>query len=618
MPEPLLVTLDFESYYDSDYSLSKMSTRDYITDPRFEAILCSFHVGSDSFVAVGDADIRTALARIPWERTFMAAHNARFDGGIVKWRYGYTPALYVCTMAMAQALVYPHTGSASLAACAKHFKLPPKGDEVVQAKNMRLSHFSPAALARYAAYSQHDNALCRELLQRLLPHMSPSELRLIDLNIRCYVEPPFTLDADLLAQHLNAVRQEKDFVLDKALLMLPGGLGGTADKRTVLRSNDQFADLLRSLYVTPPLKKSLRTGKMTYAFAKTDFQFAALQEHPNPAVQAVIAARLGVKSTLEETRSERLLEQAVRYGDLAVPLKYYGAHTGRFSGDEKINLQNLTRGSPIRHAMRAPPGCKVVTADASQIEARILATLAGQEDLRQGFASGADVYASFATQFAGEVVSKETHPRERQIGKIGILSLGYGAGLDRFFDMLRSEGVDIRIEDAIPIHALYRSTYTQIKEYWYAWDNIIRVLEKGHADSRFGPLHLEGDRVFLPGRSALHYADIEKTDEGYTYRQGRRRVKIYGAKLTENVTQYLARIVTLDAGPRIVLAAAREGIPCRFALQVHDELVFTTPAEAAERLLEIMLREMRVAPDWLPDVPLDAEGGIGDSYGDAK
>lgn len=199
--------------------------------------------------------------------------------------------------------------------------------------------------------------------------VSPLELQVINLTIKMFSEPVLDLDYSLLEQHLGEVRERKD-----ALIM-----ACHAD-REVLQSNQKFAEVLMSMGVEPPMKISPATGKETYAFAKSDPEFKALLDYPDEQVQALVAARLGTKSTLEETRTERFMEIADR-GLLPVPLKYYAAHTGRWGGTDKLNLQNLpSRGSnTLKNAILPPPGHVMINCDSSQIEARVLAWLAGQE-----------------------------------------------------------------------------------------------------------------------------------------------------------------------------------------------------------------------------------------------
>ena len=101
------------------------------------------------------------------------------------------------------------------------------------------------------------------------------------------------------------------------------------------------------------MKISPRTGKQTFAFSKTDEGFKKLQEHPDEKVQNLVAARLGTKSTLEETRTQRFIDIGNR-GSLPVPLKYYAAHTGRWGGSDNVNLQNIPRKSVLKQSIWAP------------------------------------------------------------------------------------------------------------------------------------------------------------------------------------------------------------------------------------------------------------------------
>jgi len=237
------------------------------------------------------------------------------------------------------------------------------------------------------------------------------ELRLIDLTMRMYTDPLIEIDTDLLTSHLQAVRERKQKLLED--------FGGDTALETIM-SNPKFAEHLRSLGVEPPMKTSLRTGKETYAFSKTDQDFLALQEHPDERVAVAVTTRLGAKSTIEETRTEAMLGVAER-GRLPIMLNYCGAHTNRFSGGDKLNLQNLPRGGAIRRSLKAPRGCVLVASDLSQIEARMLAWLAGQEDLVESFREGRDVYCEFASTIYSREITK-ADKSERFVGKTCLAS----------------------------------------------------------------------------------------------------------------------------------------------------------------------------------------------------
>ena len=301
------------------------------------------------------------------------------------------------------------TVGGSLKALAKFYKLGVKGTEIENALGKRKSDFTKAQLDAYMEYCANDVELTYDLFKCLVREFPQEELQVIDMTIRMYTEPKIALDTNLLKRHLVEVQERKQKLLD--------GLGGTEQAKKMLMSNEMFAKLLRKMGVEPPTKVSPATGKTAYAFAKTDKGFTDLLEHENPMVAAIVQARLGVKSTIEETRTQALIEAAGR-GRLPIMLNYYGAHTGRFSGGDGLNLQNLPsrKNNTIRRALTAPPGHKLMAVDSSQIEARMVAYLAGQDDLVQAFREGRDVYSEFATDIYGYKVDK-SKKIERFVGK---------------------------------------------------------------------------------------------------------------------------------------------------------------------------------------------------------
>lgn len=399
-----VVTIDFETYYDKDYSLSKITTEEYIRSPLFEVIGVGVKVNNGPVDTYSGSDVGKFLRSLDYSDKAILCHNTMFDGAILSWKYGIKPRFWLDTLSMARPL-HQATVGGSLKALAQYYELGQKGEEVVHAMSKRRRDFSPAELAAYMRYCANDIDLTYALFKKLCKGFPAAELRVIDATIRMYTEPTIELDVDKLTAHLVGVQLGKQQLMDS--------LGGKG--KDIIMSNDKFAKLLRKRGVEPPTKISGTTGKETYAFAKTDLEFAALQEHPDPVIQTLVAARLGLKSTLEETRTTRLLSVAAR-GRLPIMLNYYGAHTGRFSGGDKLNLQNLPRGGALRHALRAPAGYKIVSCDSSQIEARMVAYIAGQADLVQQFREGRDVYSEFATKFYGRPVSKADKV-ERHVGK---------------------------------------------------------------------------------------------------------------------------------------------------------------------------------------------------------
>ena len=615
-----IITIDFETYYSKDYSLKRMSEADYILSPLFQTIMVAIKVGDAATqVYTEEATIRAAIEAIDWENNALLAQNTRFDGAILAWRYGKSPGLYLDTMGMARAITHAVLGSSSLAALAKHFKLPPKGTAVVQAMGRTRADFSPEELAAYAEYCAHDTELCREIFDRFIRVFPRSELHVLDLSLRAFIEPQAVLSQTKLAEHLGRVRATKAASFAR-VAHIPA---------EVFSSNNKFADLLQSYGVDPPRKISPTTGRETWALAKGDREFKDLCADPDQPsdVQALLACRINAKSTIEETRSTTLLNLAQRdWGTLAprgehwmpVPYRYFGAHTGRFSGDGGFNFANLMRGSPIRDAIEAPCGYRVVHRDASQIEARLVAWLAGCQKLTQAFSANRDVYSEFATRFYGQEVTK-ADTRRRFTGKTAILSLGYGAGKARFRHALYigqgGVSADLTIEEAEQLVDFYRQEYREIPELWRVGNQVLdRMIRGTNTDEQPIPVVEIGDRcVYLPNDLAIQYPGL-RTEVDPEFGSPRKvyddpygaAKRIYGAKLVENITQALARIVVTD-----IMARVHRETGFHPFMSTYDSHEYMVPESIARDFDQVLEHQFSIVPVWAPGLPLASDGGWG-------
>lgn len=618
-----LVTLDFETYYTSTYSLSKLTTEQYIRDPQFEVVGVSVQVDASAPVWFSGAfkDTQKYLESLRLEDSAVLAHNTLFDGAILGWRFGIHPKKLMDTLSMGAALHGTSVGG-SLAALSTHYGVGGKGDAVVRAIGKRRLDFTPAELQEYGEYCNQDVALTYSLLGKMLPGFSRLELDLIDLTLKMFTNPRLELDIATLKDHLKTVRGKKAELM-RAVAQTFGLDPDTTDQvklKKSLMSNPQFADVLRACGVTPPMKISPTTGRETYAFSKKDEEFAELEEHPNPAVQALVAARLGNKSTLEETRTERFIGLAQR-GPMPVPLRYYAAHTGRWGGTDKVNLQNIPRKSPLKAAIRAPRGYVFIDSDLSQIEARILAWLAGQHDLVAAFDAGEDVYKIMASAIYGKEIADITDP-ERFVGKTTVLGCGYGMGAAKFQAQLLTFGVNLPLEECTRIINVYRSTYPYIPELWKQGATVLRAILTD-ISTPFGVpevLRVEGQQgIYMPNGLRLHYQNLRQTrgEKGtelvYDQQKGRALIptRIYGGKLVENVCQALARIVM---GENIVRVSKKLPV----VMTVHDALGAIAPEAEQEQATRYVDDCMRVRPKWAPDLPLACETKVGPAYGLCK
>lgn len=615
-----IYTIDFETYYDRAYSLSKMTTETYIRDPQFQVIGMGIkkNDGPVRWVA-GEFKVAMLLKAIDFSSAAILCHNTRFDGAILAWHYDIKPKLWLDTMGMAKPF-YAASVGVSLAALAKYFHFPDKGTAVHSAIGKRYEHFTPAELADYGEYCKHDTELCYSIFNKLKGKLPKEEFVVIDLLIRMFTEPRITLDTAVLEKHLDEVRDKKERL--KQTLTGWAGFVGSGDVTEMLMSNDKLAEVLRIHGVEPPTKISAKTQKVAYAFAKTDQAFLDLQEHENPVIQAIVCARLGVKSTLEETRTAAFIELAKRTPDAVLPiaLNYYGAHTGRFSGGEKLNLQNLPRGGALRKALMAAAGYVVITSDLAQIEARLLAYVAGQKSLVEAFANKRDVYSEFATDVYGRAITKADKP-ERFVGKTCILGLGYGTGKDKLRATLGigQGGINVQIDadEAQRIVTLYRNKNDRIVAFWKACDNAIKNMAMGLSGDIVTSttqvvLKYKHDRIILPNGMPIMYPGMKRGEDGeYTYMSRGKPVKIYGAKLVENIIQALAAILI-----RKYMVDMRKKYPA--VLQVHDEIVSVVPEALRETAVQEIENIMSQPPCWAPNLPVGCEVGYGYNYGEAK
>ncbi|MFZ6731951.1 DNA polymerase [Undibacterium sp. Ji42W] len=612
-----IITLDKETYYSKEYSLSKMTTEEYIRDPRFQLIGFSYQIddGKPTWITGSDKYMAEHLHSLELEKHTLIAQNSLFDASIMSWHYGIHPKFIIDTMSMA-APIQSITKGKSLDALARHFKLGVKGKEVVAAMGKRREDFTPEELARYGGYCDNDVALTYALFNTLREYSTPQEMYVIDMFLRLYTDPILVLNKPLLEQHLVNVVERKEALLAKVEAIV--GKDG-------LMSNPKFAAVLQKLGVVPPTKISKSTGKETFAFAKTDAPMKELLAHPDDRVQAVVAARMGVKSTLEETRTRNFIAMAVR-GTLPIALNYYGAHTGRASGAESMNLQNLPRGGTLRQAIEAPPGYKVIACDSSQIEARVVAWLAGQEDLLEAFRNKVDIYSSFASDVYGYEVNKSMTD-QRFVGKTAILGLGFQMGWKRFAEQVKSmSGIVISEADAKRVVNLYRSKYYRISELWDAADTAMKIVVAG-GTAEFGvgiKLIWASEGVHLPNGMIVRYPglryDAEYESFVYDDRYGKRN-RIYAGKIIENVVQALARIIVFYQTCKIDKQLRKYDKPqsrFKIVLSVHDEAVTVAPAKAAEKVKEMMVKTMSQPPVWAPDLPVACEAEIGANYGECK
>ena len=640
-----IVTVDMETFWSATHSLSRMSPMTYVMHPETEIQSCAIKINDGpTRVVFGEQKLKKLFSMIDWSDAVLVGHNmSEFDSMILAWRFGVNPKLWACTLAMARP-IYAKTSGLSLAKVGAVLcpELGDKGSlEATNTKGKKLADFTPDEIKAMEVYNVQDTELCYGIFQKLLKVTSTDEMKLIDATIRMLTEPKFELDTAMLKRTLGDEQARKkqnlmdvaEIILDETDFNLSEGDARIELVRSELASSKKFSEVLRELNVDVPMKPSPSDPeKQIPALSKTDEGFLALQEHEDPMVVAAAMARLGVKSTLLETRIEKFLEAGEQCdGMLPVPLRYYGADTtGRWSG-WAYNPQNLPRIDPskpkasdaLRSSLRAPKGYKVVVADLSGIELRVnmfLWKVPYAMDLFKASPDKADLYKYFAAKNLYKIEESAVTKNQRQIGKISHLGLGFGAGAVTFKNVAKiMGGVTLTDKESETTVYAYRDAHDEIVK---GWKTCHQALTHINAEEEFdidpwGMCTTSAEGIVTP-KGMIRYPNLrEETDDDgkkeWVYGEGRHKSRIYAGKITENIVQHLARCAIADH-----LLSIKKETGFTPALTVHDELVYVAPDAEADDLLETVQRHMRSPLDWWPELITWSEGDIADTYGAAK
>ena len=684
-----ILTWDIECYYDNKYSLSKMTTEAFCRDPRFELHVTGFKVNdTPGFWLLPDRMEHFIKNEVDWANTALIGHHSQFDSFVLNYRWGIKPALHIDTLSMARVLDGPKAGNSLHDLCVRH-GIGAKGDFITFAKGKHLAEFTAGETRAYGDYCVNDTERTYGLAQIFLPQLPASELQLIDLTVRMFTEPVFVGDVEKLRGAVATEKARKIELLRRINLICSVCLGygttvdllqvhvpckkckGTGVDAKPIGSSDQFANLLRAQNVEPKMKISPTLDdkgnqRYIYAFARTDSFMQELLEHEDESVRFLAEARVGVKSNIIETRAERFANCASR-GPMPVYLLHAGAHTLRPSGGDGMNFLNMSKFNAkrpeltvLRQSIKAPPGHKIVAVDSSQGEARILSWLSHQDDLTEAFRQGRDVYSEHASTVYGRLVDRKRVKEDfipGQVGKIGILSYGFGSGWYKSATELlkgalgappiqfaakdmEAVGVDpsrflnnpkkVALVHSMPsrlefndrlIHCAvvdalvyrYRQKYKAIcgkQGFWSLMETVIDHMINGQemVFGAHGVMRTGKECIYLPGGLKLNYRGISRSDGDASYFDGRERQKIYSTLAVENVVQTLHRVIVAEQ----MLKIADAGI--KVALWPYDEVVAVVPEDAAEVAKEYMIQVMKTSPEWATGLPLAAEGAIGNTY----
>ncbi|NLA66719.1 MAG: hypothetical protein GX856_00450 [Gammaproteobacteria bacterium] len=641
--------VDWETYYDDEYSLKKMATTEYVTDPRFAARMVSVQRHDQKRAKVlTPAQFKAWAKTVNWKRAGMLGHHTQFDGLICSHHFKVKPAFMLDTMSMGRALL-PITVGDGLDAMSRAFGLEGKqGGEILE-ETKGTPTLTAAEFRRMAKYAGQDIEQTWLLFWKLLPFTPPDELHVIDITVRMYTDPILRVNRDAALAVVAAEVERKAGMLDALRKSLKRRkVKAPEPLEKALGSPETFADMLRGVGIEPPMKvsptvaKRLQEGEQpawpddfVYAFALGDQEFKDLLKHPDEHVRALVEARVAVKSTNLEKKAEKFAERAL-LGAVPAYLKYSGAKTHRWSGADNVNWQNMNRGSGLRRSIHAPEGYLLIIADQAQIEDRLNCWYTGQTDVLEAYARGEDNYAKTASTIYGFPVDKDKNPRERFVGKTLRLGGGYQAGGPRIGDMLRlgqfGPPVYVTDEEAEGIKVAYRQASPFIVNGWRETQTLVRsafcgrtiiehrhgIVYEGSKDGKTGFIHHmpTGMSIRYDGLQVNAKNELSYISEYFVGKKGgvrQERTKLYGGILTENRTQFMARQLLAFQMVRTKLKAPKRW-QLRHAMTTHDEVLIVVKKQHADRALEFVKEQMLTAPPWRQGLPFGVDAMVSDIY----
>ncbi len=574
---PKVYGIDFETYYDKNVSVTTQGLWHYLHDPACEIYMVAIYSREAAFSYVGEP------AGVDWSRLhgqICVAHNARFDRacfrrlqelGIIP--EGITPR-WECTADLVSALSY---GRSLKAAVEGMYNIRLSKDTRDNMLGVTWKQAKEKGMAdELAAYCLKDAWYSYYLWMQLSPLWSGKERKLSAMT-RDMCDRGLYIDRALVEAGLQTLLQ----VMDSALEKIP------------------WADGHKPILSPKHLKEEcIKAGIQPPASLAQDSEECARWEEKYGVQFPWVAAMRDYRKANTLYKKLLTLESRIRPdGSFSYGLKYFGAHTGRWSGDAGFNIQNLPRvpmfGVDLRRMLVARPGYELIISDLSQIEQRVITWLSGDNAMIEVLETGISPYEAHARvtmSYNDPEPLKHKNPDLYRLAKARVLGLGYGAGASIFVQLAKNmAGLDITPQQAQKIVADFRASNRLITNLW-------ATLERAMTASIGKDFTLP-----LPSGRKLYYRQVAVTPKGLSALVQGKRVNFFGGKLAENLTSAVAR----DVLGEILLALDAAGY--RVVAHVHDEVVVEVPKETVAEAVKDVHRIMTTPPDWLAGLPLAAE-----------
>lgn len=588
------ICIDTETFYSDECTVKTLGNYNYVRHPDWDCYMVSV-AGDNGLTYVG------APENAPWDLIFnpehrLISHNTGFDEAVIERLHelGIIPkpeyAVWDDTADLVAFLGVPR----GLKASAKILLGVEMSKDVRDnMKGKRYSELSEEKKNEVIEYALGD-AINTLALWTRYSHEWPEEERWLSRHTRLMGKQGLPIDREKVETGIKKLTEQIDEAIENVPWYEATG--------KILSRAELEAECARVNIVVP---KSL---------AKDDPECIAWEDKYGDDLPFIGAVRNFRRCNMLREKLLSIRNRLKDDGCSLLSLKYFGGHTGRWSGDGGVNYQNLPRGDlfgvNLREVIRAPKGKVFGAVDLSQIEARVTLWFAQDRGTLELIRNGVDLYEAHARATMGytdPMILKEYDALNgtglRQMAKVRVLGLGFGCGAEKFVNVARiMGGVNLTLEESRAVVKSYRESNRGIVNLW-------RKLERhlaNHANTG-QPAVFE-----LPSGRKMIYRDVLRAGDRLSYVscQGGSmfRKSIWGGVITENLVQAASR----DIIAYYIRILAERGFDIR--LHVHDEIVFMCDEGEAEEKMKEAKHVMSVPPPWIPDLPIAAGGVISPYY----
>lgn len=583
-----MYAVDFETTYSSDVNIDALGQWHYLRHPSTDIYLVSIVGPGLEYVG------RPETA--PWDKIdgqHWVAHNYSFDGAVMQVlaEKGVTkakPKIFTCTANLSVFMGAPRSlGNASRELLGVTVDKDPRAFMKGKTWNDVVALGKSKEIEEYAL---NDSRHCLDLAQTFLHRMPENEQRLSRQTIEMGWRG-FAINSELVDKGLNTL----DWVRIKANESLPW-----ADE-----------DHTGSVLKVSELARACREAGIPVPPSTSEDDPACIrwEEEFGGKFPWVAAMRDWRKSNMLFAKMRIMSQRKRPDGTVPFGLKYFGAQTGRWSGESKFNFQNLPKGEihgvDLRACIVPRPGKKFIISDLAQIEPRVLAYLAGDDALLDAVRHGYGIYEAFAISSGiwkgNKGTLKKGKPAKYALAKAQVLGLGYGCGAKKFVLVAKMmAGLELGEVRSKNIVDEYRRKNTKVVSLW-------NRLERTFRESQGEDCQIE-----LPSGRSQKYFGISsqmgqhgRPDWRAAVNMGGPKFPFWGGKLCENLVQATAR----DVFGECLLRLEDAGLD--ILAHVHDEVILEVDKDVTVADVNHL---MAVTPDWLEGCPIEAESHDAERY----